>query len=285
MSTISTNTGLVEAATEALIALNIADALPKVNVQLSTGLTKGDTYKFPIVSGVAGDFVAGTNGYTTGAGEASYRSVVLNKHAKSSFNIKQEDGHKFQYANLVKGAMEAIVAKIKADIYGEFKAANFTNDDVIGTSANFDYAAFAAAQSVGDTYNLTPGERSLVLAPAYVNALVADASVANALSISGQLTGKMGELQLLDTRIVKATVPSAGNVVGVIHDKNALCVAFGAPALSGKAILTEVMDDKTGFKLFVREVEDVDSGDMIITVEAVYGLAKGLDTASLLKSA
>lgn len=272
MATTTSNLNLIESAAEALVKANLNDYIPGITTNLDSGATKGSTVKVQVISGEADEFNASTNNYLTGSGTITGVDVVLNMHPKATFSIPEAQQDKVQYDNVVKGAIEAVLKKVRTNIWAGFTAAAFTNEEVIGAASAFDYTKFNDVKAMADTYEIE-GANVIAVQPAY----------------SAKLTSVPDNLLALEKDSVKvlktAKIPTTGNVVGALFAPSALAVAFGAPIADGKGVVTKI-SHPSGFSLYVREVINPGTGENCVTVEAVMGRAVGIDSdAVILKSA
>lgn len=285
MSTTQTNLGLIESVQDALISKNVRDFFPNVTTNYFSGMNKGDTVKVQLIAGSAGQFDKTSNNYFSGSGSVTAIDVVLNRHAVQVFEIEQENLDKVSYDSIVKAAVDAVMKEVTADIWGAFTVANYTaTPDVIGLFSAFDYDAAISAFDNIDAQEME--KATLALKPEYINNLVKDQTVALALANEGKMLSGVAKASLLGVELQKTKrIPAGTNVVGAIFAPESLALAFGSP--TGEAgVITEVADDVTGFRLYVREVKNHATGTTNVAVECVYGLKPALiEKAVILKSA
>ena len=285
MATSTSNIGLIESVQEALINRNVRDYFPEVTTNYFTGLKKGDTAKVTLIAGSAGQYHKTNNNYFTGSGSVTGVDIVLNRHALQSFSIDQELRDKVAYDATVKAAVDAVMKEITKDIWEAFNATNFTNTaSTVGLLSSCGYDKITDVFAIADLAEMETS--SVAIKSSYLKKLYDDSNVASAFAFEGKMLAGMSRPTLLGHELVKTErIPAAGNVVGAVFAPESLVIAFGSPT-ADTGIITEVADDVTGFRLYVREVRNEATGETVIAVEAVYGIAVGIGSkCTLLKSA
>ena len=284
MATTQSNLGLIEAVQDALISKNVRDFFPNISTNYFSGMSKGDTVKVQLITGSAGQFDKSTNNYFNGTGSVTGVDVVLNRHALQVFEIEQENLDKVSYDSLVKAAVDAVMKEVTTDIWGAFNVTNFpATPNVVGPLSSFGYDDAIDAFGVIDAQEIE--KATLAIKPGYVSNLIKDPTVATALAYEGKMTGGLGRMSLLGVDFIKTQKITGTNVVGAIFAPEALAIAFGSPT-AASGVVTEVADDVTGFRLYVREVKNESTGTTNVAIECVYGLKPAIASkAVMLKSA
>lgn len=253
------------------------------------GTDKVSVPYFPLESAASTDF----NGtYAFGNTEVQLRDVTVNKRKYQSMAFTSSE--------------LARQPQLRPEEYGRVKGQKLAEDvitDILSlvTIANYGAAGFTGAASTFDSDDVSDLAmactnakwprigRSLILSPAYYNALLKDKSIKTSPSVSvteqALLAGQVPQLAGFNVHETLLIPGNAENLVGMAVYSSAILVAFSpiAPAQDVLDVLTDyraVTDPASGLTLEYRAWGSPDTDTAKAVIECNYGYGKG-ETAAI----
>jgi len=295
MATTITNGEKLEIANEAISANLVQnDELGLFSTNYNTsGLIKGDTLKVGVYGATT---AAAFNRSSQNYGDAqvagvTYKNLVLDQHAKSTFSLDDEQASRADILQLMRASADAVVKNILAYNYGLILAADVTTVAFSGAASTFDADATADCFKVAKQNGYDMNKLMMVLDDDFGTALLKDPALQDAsASLSANTLreaeiGRLSKFSIAQSSIITANAELLG---GFITDGSAIAVGVAPMAVqSNNTTFSEfVTDPISGLTLGYREYYDDASGTKFGTFEAVYGaiVARGL-TAARIKTA
>lgn len=257
-------------------------------VEVNPNVMLGDSVQVPYLykAADATAFNSSTNNYTTdNGGTAGTKSVALNKHYKTSFQVTGAQYNRLGdmwVQETLRSHMDALDSAAMVDIMSLVTNANFGAAGVTGIASTFDATDMNRLRKllrakVGPTAPLFA-----VLAQDYYENLLEDASLKNALNYGGTEVARAGVLA--NVRGISETYESSlvpgnsENLVGFATSKAGLLFALAipqkAPGLEN-AVEYEIAVSPSGMTYGIYKQIDLSTHALNIGVEAIWGSAVG----------
>lgn len=257
------------------------------------GKVEGDVVKvYPLgAPTAAAAWNDGTNNYTDGNPDAeAFIDVTLNQRKKTSFELSSDDYLRIGEANLqlkIKSYVSELARDANAYLMGLITAANFGGAVHTGAASTLDVDAIGAINAADDVQKWnTTGKMNMVLAPAYYQNLITEASIVNVNqrgSNDANSNGTFGSTLMGWDMYQLNTIPANGeNLVGFITDSRGIACAFGVKSDwdNKKTYFNQTfVDPETGFTYKMVVTESPETHNMIFHFESLYGASKGQEDA------
>jgi hypothetical protein len=241
---------------------------------------KGDTVEATVFGATtAAAFNKTSNNYGTAQGSTRSVPVVMSTHLKDSFAIddaKALSSPVPYFTGAGKASAEALGAGILDTVFALLTVAKFSQESVL-TLASIAKLNFAGLRKIATDAKINPRQAALVLSSDYFSALLAllDSNTYGGTEAirTGVVPGLFGF-----SKVVEApSLPTAENLIGYICRPEALAVAgrYLQPQAPGAyEEIGQMYDDVTGLTFGVRKLGNGLTGEVIQTVEALFGASE-----------
>lgn len=247
-----------------------------------TAAQRGDRVKVPFVPAqdAAADF--GTSGYIMQDADASGKDILLNKHKFVSFKLSDvELAERSQVSAEMFFQQKAhqLAKAVIQDVLGLVTLANFGSAAFTGAASAFDGDSVVEIKDALDDLDVPTEMRSLVLSPAYFNALLNDASgIREAYAYGSSDAIRDGRIpNLLGFNMYASNVvpDNSQNLTGFAAYPDAIGIAmrYLEPQPGHDYAEAQAITDPQGSGLTIgyRKWYDRDMGEMRHVYEAFYG--------------
>lgn len=272
-----THTLLAEKALQAFTAA-VAPITSFANDFSSDVVEKGDKVKVLTVSAAdaAKDF-EGT--YTVQDADAEGKDVTIDKRKYTSWGLTTENLRNMPQLSLDRFAEQKGFQLAKAvlqDVLSLVTNANFGAAAFTGAATSFDADDVADIENVCDVADWPESMRSLLLSPAYHNAVVKDNQVQGTIGLSASEVLRNSRInQLHNFDVIKSNlIPgNSENLVGLAAHPDAIACAMRAlqPEDTSNLISFEIITNEAGMVLVFKEWYDPDTDTTKRVLEANYG--------------
>lgn len=288
-----TNLDLKAIAQDCLIGSKVMlDPLTAFSTKLTTEVKnarKSDSIFVPVFgdSGDAADFDASTNNYeTTTDVNLNGVAVAINKHKKHTTAWSDICEARSDARQWLSKKINAVIRAVQADVYALITSTNFnTTPAYTGAAATFGLDDTSKIEAKALAAGMDPSTLNLVLNTDYYSALLGDPTVLTASAYGTIKSMFNSELPTLNNMaVIRAlSLPSnSQNLVGFVTDRTAIAIASGLAPIQDSVAQTVdyqvITEPESGFSIALRTHTSDKLHEPIVTVEAVYGVAKAVST-------
>lgn len=252
-------------------------------------LVQNDYLQVPIYNQATGvtAYNASSNNYGTDNGaNITTVGVQLSNRSKHTAALNRIALSRFSAEKWIKMQINAVMQAVTTTAYGLVTNANFGAAAFTGAVATFDRPDLADIRNACLKAGLNAEDLTLVLNSDYAAQLIKDSTINTASAYgtndalsTGALT-KIGGFKIIESVLLPG---NSENLVGFATDTRGIAIANAIETPKGDTSnlvdFEVITDPDTGFSIGVGSHFDVTTRSQLITVEALYGVAKADGTA------
>jgi len=248
-----------------------APVLNSFTTDFSADLASGGTSvvtRVPTTTYTANDTDA--NGYAALAASSSAVTVTLKQRDITHQFSELEWQNQGQILNtFVTPMIQGLLNYVSNDILSAVTLANFATS-LSSSAAGFSGSAVTKLAQLLSTNNVPADNRTLIVAPTYMETLVNSVNQAYFINPSANTKNYAGFTVQEYTNI-----PTTNNLVGVAAHKSAIAVATRIPSFGGSVEQSVITDPKSGLSIAFRQWHSPDDGKWKMAASIIYGYARG----------